>query len=208
MKKREDMLEQVVAIAIAAIIGMVAIVLTFAWIASRPPDIPGTGIPGESLELREKTIRFVRENEALLQQAVQELKTLPEGTHEVFYDRLSEVHIANNGTYHTLENQFLANLLEDTMISYLDWTNDDWIFHLEYGEASLFELKSYSFVFSDRDPSDNLAPSCTWNELDNGKSIHWDIAKGDSARNLNGSKGDLYLEKIGNGFWYFYEYAG
>lgn len=208
MKKREDTLEQIVAIVLAAIIGITTFVLTFAWISNRPPETPGTGIPGESLELRDKTIRFVRENEALLQQAVQELETLPEGTYEVLYDRSSKVYIANNGIYHPLENQFLADLLEDTMISYLDWTNDDWIFHMEYGEESLFKVKNYSFIYSDHDPSNNLAPSRTWNELGSGKHIHWDTANGDTARYLIGSKGDLYIEEIGNGFWYFYEYAG
>ena len=207
MTKREDRLDQAVAITIAAIVALTAAVLTFAWISNRPPKTPGTGIPGESLELRDKTIRFVRENEALLQQAVQELKTLPDGTYEVFYDLFSKVFIANNGTYHTLENQFLADLLEDTMISHLDCLNDDWIFQMEYGENSLFELKNYSFIYSDRDPSANLT-SYTWNELGRGKSVHWDLANGNSARHLVGNSGDLYLEEIGNGFWYFYEYSG
>ena len=207
MTKREDRLDQAVAITIAAIVALTAAVLTFAWISNRPPKTPGTGIPGESLELRDKTIRFVRENEALLQQAVQELKTLPDGTYEVFYDLFSKVFIANNGTYHTLENQFLADLLEDTMISHLDCLNDDWIFQMEYGENSLFELKNYTFIYSDRDPSANLT-SYTWNELGRGKSVHWDLANGNSARHLVGNSGDLYLEEIGNGFWYFYEYSG
>lgn len=207
MTEREDRLDQAVAIAIAAIVALTAAVLTFAWISNRPPETPGTGIPGESLELRDKTIRFVRENEALLQQAVQELKTLPDGTYEVFYDLFSKVFIANNGTYHTLENQFLADLLEDTMISHLDCLNDDWIFQMEYGENSLFELKNYSFIYSDRDPSANLT-SYTWNELGRGKSVHWDLANGNSARHLVGNSGDLYLEEIGNGFWYLYEYSG
>lgn len=207
MKKREDTLEQIVAIVLAAIIGITTFVLTFAWISNRPPETPGTGIPGESLELRDKTIRFVRENEALLQQAVQELETLPEGTYEVLYDHSSKVYIANNGIYHTLENQFLADLLEDTMISHLDPWNDDCIFQMEYGEDSLFERKVYSLVFSARDPAANL-DSGLWEKSGDGKSTYWDIANGDTARNLVGTKGNLYLEEIGNGFWYFYEYSG
>ena len=208
MKKYEDTLEQVVAIALAIIIGMTAFLLTFAWIANRPPKIPGTGIPGETLELREKTIRFVRENEALLQQAVQELNSLRKDTYEVFYNKAAKEYIANNGSHHTLENQFLIDLLENTAIDHIDGLNGDWIFFMEYGESSLFEIKNYSFVFSGGDPASKLNPAVTWNELDNGKSTHWNLANGDIARNLVGNSGDLYLEEISNGFWYFYEYSG
>lgn len=208
MKKCEDRLEQAVVIAVAAFIALTAAVLTFAWIANRPPETPGTGIPGESLELRDETIRFVQENEVLLQQAVQELKTLPEGTYEIFYHRLVKEYIANNGTHRTLENQFLIDLLENTTVDSIDGLNGDWIFLMEYGEDSLFEIKTYSFVFSNGDPAAKLDSHGTWHELGNGRTVHWDITNGNPARYLIGNSGDIYLEELDNGFWYFYEYSG
>ena len=62
----------------------------------------------------------------------------------------------NNGTHHTLENQYLIDLLENTEVRYIDGLNGIWIFLMEYGENSFFERKIYSVVFSDKDPSDDL----------------------------------------------------
>jgi len=207
MKKRVDAEEKIVLTIIAVILGMTAITLFSAWVMNRTPEVPGTGISGETIELREATIRFVRENEALLQRAVQELKILPKDTHEVFYHNVAKEYIANNGTHHTLENQFLIDLLEDTVVDYIDRENGSWMFHLEYGEDSLFESKCYFIVHSEKDPSADLYDSGIWNEQGSGKSAHWQTGNGEPPDRHLGRKSDLYLEEIGNNFWYFYEYS-
>jgi len=195
MKKHVDFAERIAAAVIALILGVTAAVLLCMWILNRPPEVQGTGIPGESLELRRDTVGFIRENEALLRRAAEELETLRRDTYEVFYDRVSGEYIANNGTWHPLENEFLLGLLEDTAVDWMDRAGGSWLFHLEWGENSLFECKYYYIVYSDGDPAPDIADAALWEGQGSGRTAR-----------LDSRQGHLYLEEIGGGFWYYYKY--
>lgn len=203
--KKIDTQEKLVLFIILLILSMTGVTLFSLWAMNRPPVSPGTGVPGETVELRESAVRFARENEALLRQAVQELETLPEGTYEVFYARDSKEYIANNGSWHTMENRLLADLLENTGIDRIDRTGNSWLFHLECGEASVLETKSYSILYSGGDPADDLYPSGEWTETGGGRYTRRETEFGEKTLRYTESD-DVYLEEIGGGFWYFYEY--
>jgi len=161
------------------------------------PD-PGTGVPGEKLKYREEAIAFVRENEALLHRVMHEVNKFPGDVDCVDLSRFVDMEtydapVLRGDFMYVLENEYLKSTLENTILDQLNPGRDVWKFSLDFSSGIATSSRYYDIICCAQDPAPHIEPVSggAWQDCGNGRLYTRDHVK-------------LYLEEIGNGFWYSY----
>lgn len=199
MKKIAVPMEKMVIFAISTVLILaIAGVLIVPHFATIAVSDPGTGVPGEKMKYRENAIDFVRENEEMLHRLMLEVHRLPGNmgcldiSRFVDMETYDEPVLRGNFKY-VLENEYLESTLENTILEKLIPGKEVWTFSLDYSSGIVTSSVYYDILYCAQDPAPYVEPVSggTWQEYGNGRLYTKDHV-------------NLYLEEIGNGFWYSY----